>query len=632
MCGICGFSIQGDPDAHSILDGMLTTLHHRGPDGTGTYLGADFAMGNTLLAIVDVGHGTQPFILEWKGEKYICVYNGELYNYKNLRLELEALGLNFTTDCDTEVALASYAAWGPKAVRRFDGQWALAIWAVNSCRIFIARDPFGIKPVYYFQSGDIFAFASEPKALFRHPRISKEADLDAVVEYLLHGFTFAAGYCTNWRSFYKGVQPLPPGHYLLWELGQPIRVARYFNLPLRSDSGEHDLLDLALELRNAVGQSVRDCLMGDVKLSVALSGGLDSSIITHIAAHECARRKAGPLLAACISYDGQPENADAHYAGLLAQSLAQEAPIDLVYSRLEPENYLADLDKMIWHFDEPHWEPKQLAMFNNYRTLRKQGAKIVNTGEGGDELFFGYYHRFPGFLRPIINSVDDLRTAWSRRTAVAGNLLSATLRGNMVPLMNYAIDTFYKPYQDAGLAPAKRMQAWYLHTFLHWLLLDNDRCSMAHSLEGRFPYLNRSVYELALSIPASMQVGPSYGEEKLPLRKAFESVLPIAIVRRAKAPLPSPTALSFHKSIGNGLFRAIQEVPKSIWEALNKAAVQEFAGQFRALTDDLEQRGHTARGGEELTRYLFLEEGWGIRTPQAFGLLTLLRWWTINFS
>ena len=423
MCGIFGFSRTENLAPESVVAEMLQALHHRGPDDSGDYIDSSFCLGSVLLSIVDVGRGHQPRFLDWGGEKYACVFNGEMYNFLSIRSELEHLGISFSTECDTEVALAAYACWGPEALDRFDGQWALAIWEVNRKRLFLARDPFGIKPLFYWHRGDVLAFASEPKALFKHPKISCEPNMVTIAEFFTHGFAFAAGYSTGSRSFYKGVSSLEQGHYLYWEPGSRPCVKRYYELPFDTEYPLGKRSDMVCEIRKRVQESTISCLMGDEEVGVALSGGLDSSIVAAIAARELKGLGKDPLIASCITYDGQSSNEDKEHAQRLVDHLGVDAPIHLVFSHMNLDNYLDDLDGLLRHFDEPHWEIKQLAMFNNYRKLKAMGVKVVLSGEGADEVFLGYYHKFPGFLHPVIESSKTLRDLWSRRFSVVNNII-----------------------------------------------------------------------------------------------------------------------------------------------------------------------------------------------------------------
>lgn len=628
MCGIAGYS-RRDASDEQVIARMLSALAHRGPDDRGQFTDTNIALGNTLLAIVGIGSGHQPMSCDCGGETYVGVFNGEIYNYRDIRSQLEAGGQTFKTNCDTEVAVAAFAQWGPDAFTRFEGQWALAIWAIRSRTLVLCRDPLGIKPLFYHCKNDVLVFASEPKALFEHPDVTRAPNLDAIREYFLHGFAFAAGYSLNHRSFFAGVHSVEPGHWMRWTHGAAPQSHRYFDLVEESGRHAHGFEDSVEALRSAVSSSIVASMMGDAPIGVALSGGLDSSIIAAVAAKEAARRGSAPLLSTCITYKEQISNEDARHAALLASHIEDSAPLRLTYSSMSVDDYLADLDLMIRHFDEPHWEVKQLAMFNNYRALKQNGAKVVLTGEGADELFFGYYHRFPGFQNPVIHAAAELETLWGTRLPVVRQLFRHECHDELSGLLAEAVDRFYRPHADRGASPEKCMQCWYLSTFLHWLLIDNDRCSMAFSLEGRFPFLNRRVLDVALSIPASAQVGTEYGQEKLVLRAAFKDMLPTAIWRdRKKSPLPSPLKLAFHFKIAAALRVAMIEVPSTIWDVMDLQRITTLCDRYEADLKGVDAEN----GGEQLTRYLSLSEPWSLRTPHMFGILTLLRWWKMNFQ
>lgn len=628
MCAIAGCSVK---NGFHPLRGMLDALKHRGPDDDGTYEDSIIALGNRLLSIVDVGHGKQPFIREYAGETYIGVYNGEIYNFREIREELEAEGLTFVTQCDSEVVVAAYAKWGVGCVDRFEGQWALAVWERRAQKLFLCRDPLGIKPLFYHEKSRCLAFASEVKALLAHPDISSEPDISAIKEYFLHGFTFAAGYSLNHRSFFKNIASLPPGSYLEWCPGSAPAVTRYFQLQTSDSPLKFE--DAVDAIRESLSSSIIASMMGDAPIGIALSGGLDSSIITSVAACENRRLGRQPLLTSSIIYDDQCVNEDAEHAVLLEHYLREKAPLRFTFSRMHVETYLDDLDLMISHFDEPHWEIKQLAMFNNYRNLKQNGAKVVLTGEGADELFFGYFHRFPGFKNPVIRSAGEFRALWRYRLPSIESVFVVPHRKEIPELLDFAVSSIYQPAAEAGYNPDRCMQLWYISTFLHWLLIDNDRCSMAFSLEGRFPFLNKRVYELAMRIPPEVSVGNDHGQEKLVLREAFANILPEAIsYHRKKAPLPSPMKVAYHAKLASALRHAIEEVPNSIWDILDRTRIEMICSEFQISTKTLLSGASSENGGEQLTKYLSLSEPWGIRTPQIFGILTLLRWWKMNFA
>lgn len=622
MCGVMGWGFPADGgsvDSCSVAD----VLKHRGPDSNGQFVDGRVGLVSSVLAIVDRKGGAQPKEIRVHGRTTVGVYNGEVYNHEALRRVLSTAGIPFRSDCDSEVAIAAVAEWGRQAFTRFDGQWAMATW--DGAELMLARDPFGIKPLYYWHGPEGIVFASEPKAILVHPPVRRAPSVDAILDYLLHGFTFAAGYCRSDRSFYEGIHAVPPGCVVSWTPDNRIRIDRYWHEPvggaLPAAPGH--------ALRDTVATSIRECLMGDVPVSVALSGGLDSSIIASVAAEELRSRGAGPLIANCIRYPDGGENEDAEHAALLGSA---RGDIALAFADLREEDYLRDLDRMIWHFDEPHWEPKQVAMFRNYGELRRRGAKVVLSGEGADELFFGYFHKFPGFRNPEIRSVAQFRAMWVTRLPYVRALLHPSLRRRLEDRIDEWVDEVFRPALDISSSPARAMQIWYTRTFLHWLLLDNDRCSMAHSLEGRFPYLNRAVVELAFAIPPEMHVGESYGEEKLLLRRAFERLLPPEIARRRKSPLPSPSDYRLHEQIVRRLEAEMDQAAPEIWEVLDRPGVETLIRQYRARAAEVLRISSRTLAGELMTAYTPMGETWVPRTPHVFALLTLLVWWRLKFS
>jgi len=416
-------------------------------------------------------------------------------------------------------------------------------------------------------------------------------------------------------------------------MGESARQNRYFNLvsligrPITSQN------EASEALREVLVSSIQDSMMGDRPIGAALSGGLDSSIITVIAAQEVARRESS-LTACSILYSDQTYNDDYYHATLLRKHLAEQG-IELNWGKSEVDvaHYLDDMPRMIRHFDEPHWEVKQLAMFRNYQELDRKGAKIVLTGEGADELFFGYYHRFPGFKNPVISSPEQFESLWANRLPKVGALFNGDCDDGLRGLMRTAIDRHFRPAFDSGLGSDRCMQVWYLSTFLHWLLIDNDRCSMAFSLEGRFPFLNKRVVELALRIDPRLQTGNAYGDEKAILREAFRGDLPEQIWKhRKKAPLPSPLNLAYHYKVQRALKAGLKEVPSSIWDVLNRRQIEQMSGDYLKKLRQIESSGSSEFDGEEMTRYIPLSQKLELRTPHMFGILTLLTWWKQHFS
>ncbi|HEX8572889.1 MAG TPA: asparagine synthase (glutamine-hydrolyzing) [Allosphingosinicella sp.] len=627
MCGIFGAlgETRGVDARREIAAAMAKVLRHRGPDSHGVFELEQGFIGANRLSIVDIEGGDQPMRRSLGGRGAVIVYNGEIYNLAELREMLVRKGLHPSTHCDTELVLLAYLAFGEACVERFDGQFAFAIWDEADRKLFLARDPAGIKPLFYAEVGKRFVFASEPKALFRHPDVACVPHVPAIAEYLLHGYAFASGYVTGKRSFYEGVTALAPGEILTIRDGTRTKRT-YWSLPEQSNK-ECSPAEWGRAVREAMQRRIADYVSDEVPVGVALSGGVDSSIIAALAAEELTNR-GREVIVSTISYAGGQPNDDCSHAEEVAK-LLQSRNLRLRFDRsvLSAEDYLGELDKMLWHFDEPHWEIKQLAMFRNYAKLKQLGAKVVLTGEGADELFFGYYLKFPGFTNPRLSSADDLRAHWRARQGHVMSLfapaMQAELGRTLDTLMEEAIDRYYSAAPSAS--PEKRMQAWYFRTFLHWLLTVNDRCSMAFSLEGRFPFLDRDVVDLAFAMPAELN---TTGVGKTILREAFADVLPEAVVQRPKAPLPSPIDPAFHRVVGQAFDREVErEDDTALWNVLSRSAARELGGQYSHALNGL-----AGRDAEPLVSYLYLSQPLGLRTPQVFAHLTLQRWWRINFE
>jgi asparagine synthase (glutamine-hydrolysing) len=629
LCGIAGIISKGMAagEREEIVGRMVRALNHRGPDEQAVISDGDATFGVARLSIIDRAKAHQPMLRRVNGRSGSIAYNGEVYNFSQLRAQLAAERIAFSTESDTEVVLNAHLHYGLRALELFDGMFAYAVWDEARSELILARDRLGIKPLFYIEWGDTILFASEPKALFCHTRVQPEPNHTAILEYFLHGAAFAAGYVTGERSFYDGVKSLPPGHFLI-RTPRGSRQRRYWS-PVDEMKGlwtdEHAAEERLAEIMTA---SVREMLVGEVPVGTALSGGLDSSFITA----EAARYMREPLDSACITYRADHKDPDAYHATLLSEQLNLERPGShrLDYTYLSEDNYLNNLDAMVMAFDEPHWELRQLAMFENYRTLSQAGCTIVLTGEGADELFFGYYRKFPGFRAGSVSSPGDFARLWEGRLPFIRRLLRPAfangLISNQLPLelIEGSISAYFKPCWEATGSRLRAVQSWYLHTFLPWLLMDNDRCSMAHSLEGRFPFLSNEMISFALQIPPEWNIAED-GEmqEKVLLRRAASKHLPQAIWRdRLKSPLPVPHAVRYHLLIMKQLSLEIERAGEDLWQILDKETVIQLVDTF-----DLRALSVAATAGEALTEYIPLEKQLQVRTAQLFAILTFLRWY-----
>lgn len=588
MCGIAGLvsSSEAAGEREVIVRRMVAGLRHRGPDDQGTVSDGAATFGVARLSIVDRALGHQPMRLAHSGRLALIAYNGEVYNFRPLRKELVSRGLAMHTVSDTETVLGVHLAWGPEGVRRLDGMFAYAVWDAVEQTLILTRDRLGIKPLYYVELNGGILFSSEPKALFCHPGLSRRPNPVAILEYFTHGAAFASGYTTHDRSFFEGVRALPPGHQLTWSpRGKALR--RYWSPADELGPAPPGEAVAEEELAEAAREGVRAMLMGEVPVGTALSGGLDSSLITS----ETAAALEQPLLSASITFREDAGDADAAHAALLSRWLNERQPgcHQLVFAHLSAPRYLERLDEMIRAFDEPHWELRQLGMFQNYGKLAEHGRTVVLTGEGADELLFGYYQRFPGFKGPPLASPADFARAWRERMDWVRALLAPAFASGLVSremqedLIGSAVAGYLTPCWEASGSRLRAVQAWYLQTFLHWLLLVNDRCSMHHGLEGRFPFLSSRFVRLGLRLPPewnTREEGPM--REKTLLRKAARRSLPPEIWReREKAPLPVPDAVPYHLCIAEGLRRALAAARTEVWDFLDRRAVGDLLAADR---------------------------------------------------
>ena len=558
MCGIAG--IAGNPDA-ALLRVMTDTLAHRGPDGEGHYTDETAALGHRRLSIIDLAGGAQP--MAYADGRYQITYNGEVYNFQALRRELEGHGFSFVTHSDTEVLLAAYAHWGEACVEQFQGMFAFALWDTREKKLFLARDPVGIKPLYYAETSEAFYFASEMKALLACPGVNRELDLESLDDYLTYLYTVPP------RTFFRGIRQLPPGHCASWREGH-FCVRRYWQPRCEEDlSGlsESGLLERIDALLTELMQVYR---IADVPLGAFLSGGLDSAAIVHYLAGQ----GEAPLTFTVgfgeegARYDETPE------AGALAALLGTR------HHELTVTPLAADLlPRMVRHFDEPFGNPTALLTWSICELVRDH-VTVVLSGDGGDEAFGGYpryrgaawaeyYRAIPALLRralvnPLVQrlpeSVSGLHTLRRIKEFSAGTLLD--------PVDMYAHWVGYYTLAerralysgDAGKALAGRdshdfirqlaresnttepiSRAMYIDTlsFLpHNVLQYGDRMSMAHSLEVRVPLADPKLLAFMAGVAGRLKL--KGGKSKYLMRSLLSKHLPEEVVNRKKAGFNPP--------------------------------------------------------------------------------------------
>ena len=569
MCGICGIASpdRGVTPGRALVENMRDRLVHRGPDGAGTHLGPGVGLGHRRLSIVDVEHGQQPMYSA--DGRYVIVYNGEIFNHPTLKPELEATGVRYQTRSDTETVLHLYARHGERAVDLMRGMFAVAIWDAQERRLFLARDRFGVKPLYYFHRSDgTLLFASEIKALVDSDAVPTALNDAALPDFLANHAP------SGDETLFRGIKRLPPGHTLTWQDGR-ITLRRYWDLsfddplpvPRPGSGAERALID---EYRDRFTEAVRLRLMSDVPLGMFLSGGIDSASITATMATLVDE----PIRTFSVAFAEREAN-ELEYARLVAGSYATRHHEITV----SPDQFFARLPQLIWHEDEPIAHPSSVAL-NFVSELAARHVKVVLTGEGADETLAGYnryrvtkynlafgaqYERLvPGSLRQTVrNQILALPLTSQVRRFASRTFLAHTADLDDLYFDNFAV--FDRRAQDELLAPEMRSRLHDLDpyaafhealervhdkpllsrllyadtkTYLHELLMKQDQMSMAASIESRVPFLDHPLVEWVARLPDSMKLRGK--TTKWILRAAMRGRLPDPILVRPKLGFPVP--------------------------------------------------------------------------------------------
>jgi asparagine synthase (glutamine-hydrolysing) len=555
MCGICGIaSSKGTPDLEAV-GRMSARLVHRGPDDDGLFERGPVALAARRLSIIDLDHGHQPIANE--DGSVVVVQNGEIYNYRELKRELEGRGHRFRTDCDTEVLVHLYEEHGDSFVERLRGMFAVALWDEREQRLLLARDRFGIKPLYYRHLDGDLSFASELKAMLEQPGFSRAIDPRAVAAYLAFNSIPAP------LTIFSEARKLPPGFLLSWQGGtiEQTRYARPAPVPaerVRRESAD----ELAGELREVLRDSIRAHLVADVPVGVLLSGGVDSGGITALAAGESTE----PLKTFSIGFEESGFD-ELSRARLVAERFGTDHQ-ELI---LRPDA-VELLPKLVESFDEPFGDSSALPTYL-VSELAAGEVKVALSGEGGDELFGGYYTyvadllaprlgRLAALASPLIEALpsSDARVGFdykAKRFARAAKLpplerhhgwkeiFSAQLRGSLLGTRDPGwdpLDLYRERYAETADAELlARMQDVDFGIYLvDDLLVKTDRLSMAHSLELRVPFLDQRVAEFAQALPTPLKVR-GLAKKRL-LRRALAPLLPKEVVRGRKQGFSIPLA------------------------------------------------------------------------------------------
>jgi asparagine synthase (glutamine-hydrolysing) len=545
MCGILGYSHHAESLPGELLATALETLVHRGPDHQGTFNSERISLGATRLRILDLDGGDQPLFSS--DRDVVVVFNGEIFNYSELRAELEAEDFRFKTRCDTEVVLNAFLRWGGSCFSRLRGMFAIAIWVRSEGRLFLARDQMGIKPLYYcLQNGEIY-FGSELKCILLHPAVRRDICLSGLNCFL------SLNYVPGPLTLLEGVVKLMPGHSLDWQNGR-CRV-RSFVTALGPRKAPLSIDAACDELDSLLTQSLKEQLVSDLPVGIWLSGGLDSSTILHYAAHA----HQGPVQTYSITFQGRSFDEGKYIREVSSRFGTKHSEFDLG----ESADLVDAIDRIAYYSDEPSADAGALPLWFLAR-MTSQDATVVLTGEGADELFGGYLtyradrynamaRKIPRRLRKAALSLatflpvsdEKISLEYKVKRFLQGSLLSPELahvfwNGTFSEAEKQRLFLFADPGPlDAVLD--KMIEGGGLQRYLDFdqryylpddILYKVDRISMAHSLEVRPPFLDQRIVDFAASLPERFKLRGS--QSKYVLRHLMKDKLPHAVLRRPK--------------------------------------------------------------------------------------------------
>ncbi len=542
MCGICGFT--GNPkDKEEILERMMNRIIHRGPDSGGKHISDGVALGFRRLSIIDLNNGNQPMYNE--DGTLVVTFNGEIYNYKDLRKTLEEKGHVFSNNADTEVLLHGYEEYGKELVKKLRGMFAFVIWDTRTKTLFGARDHFGIKPFYYAPLGKDLAYGSEIKSILEHPSYEKQLNPEALENYLTFQYSVLP------ETFFKGIFKLPPAHYFTFKDGK-MEIRRYFEPALEPDESLN-YSETVDKIADTVQESVKAHMIADVEVGSFLSSGVDSS---YVAASFHGDKTF------TVGFDYHKYN-ETEYAKELSSKINIEN-----YSRIiTTEEYWDVLPKIQYHMDEPLADPSAVALYFVSNTAAKH-VKVALSGEGADEFFGGYniyhepfslagYRKLPLGLRKTLGRCAKalpfrfkgknflIRGSRSLEERFIGNAFMFTEEEREKLLKNPTGHYDHRELTQsayarmAGKDDVTKMQYIDINFWLIGdILLKADKMSMANSLEVRVPYLDVKVFDTARKLPTGFKISDS--NTKVAFREAAHRCLPAFVAEKKKLGFPVP--------------------------------------------------------------------------------------------
>ncbi|WP_400242882.1 asparagine synthase (glutamine-hydrolyzing) [Niallia sp. JL1B1071] len=550
MCGFVGCVHEKaqnfQEEQKELFAGMNRVITHRGPDDEGYFYDSHIQFGFRRLSIIDIESGHQP--LTYENERYWIIFNGEVYNYLEIREELVNAGLTFQTNSDTEVIIALYSHEKEKAVEKLRGMFSFIIWDKQEETLYGARDPFGIKPFFYLEDGEKTYFASEKKSI----TLALESD---VINYssLQHYLTYQ--FVPEPYTMSEGIKKLEPGHYFTKKIGEPMEIKRYWRASFKPVVKQEN--EFTKEIKDVLFDSVKMHMRSDVPVGSFLSGGIDSSIIASIAKEFHPSIK---TFSVGFEHNGFSEID-------VAKETADKLGLENISYIISPQEYMNEIPRIMWHMDDPLADPACVPLYFVAREARKH-VTVVLSGEGADELFGGYniyrepqslevFNKIPNVGKKLLRAVANILpegvkgksfiergvTPMEERYIGNAKMFSELEKEKLLSVYNKGLHyrDITKPlYEESlGYDPVDRMQFIDIHTWMRGdILLKADKMTMAHSLELRVPFLDKEVFKVASKIPTSLKTAD--GTTKYILRKAAESFVPEHVLNRKKLGFPVP--------------------------------------------------------------------------------------------
>lgn len=563
MCGIVGFVSKEENKGRTIKK-MTDRILHRGPDEEGYYIDENLALGHRRLSIIDLDNGKQPM----SNKDLIVIFNGEIYNYIEIREELIKKNYKFNTNSDTEILLHGYKEWGEDMPKKLRGMFAFAIWDKKKKSLFCARDHFGIKPLYYYKNKEVFMFASEIKSFLEHPKFKKVLNKELIGPYLSFSFT-----PTN-ETFFKGVYCLEPGSSLTLENNQ-ILIKKYYEISFQEKDREFS--EIVEEIKEVMENSIKYHKISDVEVGAFLSSGIDSSYIVSLAK---------PIKTYTVGYN-LPKYSEIRYT----KKLAQELGIKNINKKISQKEYMDELTKMLYYMDEPCADPSAIALYSVSK-LASNDVKVIMSGEGADEFFGGYntyreavdfkmYDKIPYPIRHLLAIIFKPFPEFRGRNFIVrrgmkleddyigvNKIFSEEERKRVLKIKDVIKNkqitendfSKYKEKSDIIKMQAIDIKYWLVRD----ILLKADKMTMANSIEARTPFIDKEVFKVASTIPLKYKI--SKDNTKVALREASKKYIPNEAYKKKKLGFPVPIREWMREEV--------------VYNEIKQTLEQDFVGEF----------------------------------------------------